>query len=63
MKIEVQAETVATVERERERELLFIQCGIRLLDHTHGLLEKSNNKINKIDLDNKITIKPKNIKT
>ena len=38
MKIEVQAETVATVERERERErereLLFIQCGIRLLDHT-----------------------------
>ena len=31
--------------------------------HTHGLLEKSNNKINKIDLDNKITIKPKNIKT
>ena len=31
--------------------------------HTHGLLEKSNNKINKIDLDNKVTIKPKNIKT
>ena len=36
MKIEIQAETVATVEREREREreLLFIQRGIRLLDHT-----------------------------
>ena len=32
MKIEIQAETVATVERERE--LLFIQRGIRLLDHT-----------------------------
>ena len=34
MKIEIQAETVATVEREREREreLLFIQRGIRLLD-------------------------------
>ena len=31
MKIEAQAKTVATVERE----LLFIQRGIRLLDHTH----------------------------
>ena len=27
--------TVDTVEREREREPLFIQRGIRLLDHTH----------------------------
>ena len=27
--------------------------------HTSRLLEKSNNKINRIDLDNKITIEPK----
>ena len=31
----MKAETVETVEREREREQLFIQHGIRLLDHTH----------------------------
>ena len=30
--------------------------------HTSRLLEKSNNKINRIDLDNKITIEPKNEK-
>ena len=30
----MKAETVETVEREREREQLFIQHGIRLLDHT-----------------------------
>ena len=58
MKIEVQAETVATVEREREREraTLYSMWNSSTRPHTSRLLEKNNNKIN---LDNKITIKPK----
>ncbi len=33
--------TAVAVERERERERLFIQHGIRLLDHTHNTLIKT----------------------
>ena len=35
IKIIKKAENVGAVERERERESLFIQSGICLLDHTH----------------------------
>ena len=39
-KIKGNAETLVAVERERERERekLFIQHGIRLLDHTHYIV-------------------------
>ena len=48
-------ETVDTVERERERESLFIQHGIRLLDHTHTNI-LVNNKIGYKIKENSITI-------
>ena len=60
MKIEIQAETVATVERERERATLYSTWNSST--RPSRLLEKENRGINKIKIDNKITIKPKNEK-
>ena len=37
----MKAETVETVEREREREQLFIPHRIRLLNHTYVLVNKT----------------------
>ena len=62
MKIEIQAETVATVERERERERATLYSTWNSSTRPSRLLEKENRGINKIKIDNKITIKPKNEK-
>ena len=59
MKIEIQAETVATVERERERATLYSTWNSSTRPHTSRSLEKENKEINRIKIDNKITIKPK----
>ena len=45
-KIKENAETLVAVEREREREKLFIQHGIRLLDHVYCHLENKKRKLN-----------------
>ena len=47
-KLEKIAETLVAVERERERERekLFIQHGIRLLDHVYCHLENKKRKLN-----------------
>ena len=45
-KIKENAETLVAVEREREREKLFIQHGIRLLDHVYCHLENKKLKLN-----------------
>ena len=60
MKIEIQAETVATVERERAT--LYSTWNSSTRPHTSRSLEKENRGINKIKIENKITIKPKNEK-
>ena len=57
MKIEIQAETVATVERERAT--LYSTWNSSTRPHTSRSLEKENKEINRIEIDNKITIKPK----
>ena len=60
MKTTKSLKTLAVVERERERERenLFIQSGIRLLDHTHTLYCHLENKKTSIcryfKLNNKI---------
>ena len=56
MKIEIQAETVATVERAT----LYSTWNSSTRPHTSRSLEKENKEINRIKIDNKITIKPKN---
>ena len=54
MKNNTKAESVATVEREREREQLFIQHGIRLLDYKYFskiiIRNKNTNHLSNIEI-------------